>query len=81
MGKLRTVEAPDSQSGDSNAVELTNLAWAMQYVLLKMQEMVQPSFIDAPDSMLSFQRYFMVERPNYVVLSYLVQKVPDKPQK
>ncbi|EJD04469.1 SPOC domain-like protein [Fomitiporia mediterranea MF3/22] len=40
MGSLRSVEVSDSQDGTTRTVEMTNLAWAMQYVLLKIQEMI-----------------------------------------
>ncbi|OCB89228.1 SPOC domain-like protein [Sanghuangporus baumii] len=40
MGKLRTVEVPDPVDGGSQTVEMTNLAWSLQYVLLKIQEMI-----------------------------------------
>ena len=35
MGKMRTVDLPDGQT-----TEMTNLQWALQFVKLKIQEMV-----------------------------------------
>lgn len=43
MEKLRTVEVSDPVTGGYEQVEMTNLDWSMQYVLLKIQEMVRPS--------------------------------------
>ena len=41
MGSLRTVELPDlDENGDHKFKEMTNLEWAMQFVMMKIQEMV-----------------------------------------
>ena len=40
MGKLREVEMP-LPNGEVQIVEMTNLEWALQYVKLKVQEMVR----------------------------------------
>ena len=40
MGKTRTVEIPSGPDGQVQPVEMTNLQWALQFVLLKIQEMV-----------------------------------------
>jgi len=39
MGKMRTVELQTSQ-GQSLSKEMTNLEWSLQFVKLKIQEMV-----------------------------------------
>lgn len=39
MGKMREVEVPLS-NGEVQIVEMTNLEWALQFVKLKVQEMV-----------------------------------------
>lgn len=41
MGKLREIELPDGPRGEKRVRETTNLEWAMQFVLLKVQEMVR----------------------------------------
>ena len=41
MGKLRSVEIEDNTTGEIQTVEMTNLEWALRFVLLKIQEMVQ----------------------------------------
>ena len=40
MGKERTVEVPDGPDGLTKQVTMTNLEWSLQYVLMKIQEMV-----------------------------------------
>lgn len=40
MGKMRPLEITDPQSGESEVVEMTNLQWSLQFVMLKIQEMV-----------------------------------------
>jgi ATP-dependent DNA helicase 2 subunit 2 len=37
MGKVRTIGLP----GEDRSVEMTNLEWALQFVKLKIQEMVR----------------------------------------
>lgn len=37
MSKMRTIELP----GDEGTTEITNLQWALQFVKLKIQEMVR----------------------------------------
>lgn len=48
MGKPRTVEVPDGPNGEMKQITMSNLEWSLQYVLLKIQEMVQnmPLFED-----------------------------------
>ena len=40
MGKTRAVEVPSANGKDSEVIEMTNLEWSLQYVKLKIQEMV-----------------------------------------
>ena len=46
MGKLREVELPPGPDGESGRIEITNLEYAMQFVKLKVQEMVILSDLD-----------------------------------
>ena len=41
MGKTREVEIPGTNGGDPEVIEMTNLEWSLQYVMLKIQEMVR----------------------------------------
>ena len=45
MGKTRTVELPDGPKGEKRTTEMTNLQWALQFVLLKVQEMVRRTLL------------------------------------
>ncbi|KAL0065660.1 ATP-dependent DNA helicase yku80 [Marasmius tenuissimus] len=40
MGHTRTVELPDGPNGEKRTAEITNLEWALQFVKLKIQEMI-----------------------------------------
>ena len=40
MGKTRVIDLPDGSNGEHQSREVTNLEWALQFVLLKIQEMV-----------------------------------------
>ena len=40
MGRTRAVEVPDGEDGGTREVEMTNLEWSVQYVMLKIREMV-----------------------------------------
>lgn len=40
MGATRTVELPPTPSGQQRTTEMSNLEWALQFVKLKIQEMV-----------------------------------------
>ncbi|KZT24684.1 SPOC domain-like protein [Neolentinus lepideus HHB14362 ss-1] len=40
MGKTRTVDLPDALNGEPRTAEMTNLEWALQFVKLKIQEMI-----------------------------------------
>ena len=42
MGKMRAVEIPGPSGGDAEVIEMTNLEWSLQFVMLKIQEMVSP---------------------------------------
>ncbi len=41
MGKTREVQIPGTTGGDPETIEMTNLEWSLQYVMLKIQEMVR----------------------------------------
>ena len=45
MGRMREVELP-LPNGETQVIEMTNLEWSVQYVKLKIQEMVRVT-IDA----------------------------------
>lgn len=40
MGKTRQVSVSGPDGKDSETIEMTNLEWSLQYVMLKIQEMV-----------------------------------------
>jgi len=40
MGTTRTVELPQGPNGKECTTEMTNLEWSLQFVKLKIQEMV-----------------------------------------
>ncbi|KAG2132365.1 SPOC like C-terminal domain-containing protein [Suillus clintonianus] len=40
MGATRTVELPPTPTGEERTTEMTNLEWALQFVKLKIQEMI-----------------------------------------
>ncbi|KAK0446455.1 SPOC domain-like protein [Desarmillaria tabescens] len=40
MGKTRTIELPEGPNGEERTAEITNLQWGLQYVKLKIQEMI-----------------------------------------
>ncbi|CAL1697373.1 unnamed protein product [Somion occarium] len=40
MGTLREVEVPDGLTGEVRTIETTNLEWSLQFVKLKIQEMI-----------------------------------------
>lgn len=41
MGDVRTVELPPGPNGEPRSAEMTNLAWALKYVKLKVQQMAR----------------------------------------
>ncbi|KAF8547086.1 SPOC domain-like protein [Imleria badia] len=40
MGATRTVELPDGPKGETRSVEMTKLEWSLQFVKMKIQEMI-----------------------------------------
>lgn len=40
MGKTREVAVPGTSSSEPQVIEMTNLEWSLQFVMLKIQEMV-----------------------------------------
>ncbi|RDB29054.1 ATP-dependent DNA helicase II subunit 2 [Hypsizygus marmoreus] len=40
MGTVRTVDLPPGPNGEAQTAEMTNLEWALQFVKLKIQEMI-----------------------------------------
>ncbi len=42
MGKMREVEVPSEPGKPPRTVQMTNLEWALQFVLWKVQEQVRP---------------------------------------
>lgn len=61
MGNARTVEVQDSK-GKLLTKETTNLEWALQFVKLKVQEMVCPISFSSVAYLILLDRYSMVER-------------------
>ena len=74
MGNVRTVEV-ESSDGDTHTVEMTNLAWGLQYVKLKIQDMVRPLCLPALSVSEHWPRYSITERQNSAASFYLVQRV------
>ena len=73
MGKLREVEVPLS-NGDVQIVEMTNIEWALQYVKLKVQEMVR-KICPLKTITLKRCRSTMAARQTSAASSYLAPKV------
>ena len=40
MGRTRSIDLPDGPNGEKRTREVTNLEWAIQFVLYKIEEMV-----------------------------------------
>jgi hypothetical protein len=40
MGKMREIEVPTEPGKPSKRVQITNLEWALRFVMLKVQELV-----------------------------------------
>ncbi len=74
MGKTRIVELPEGPNGEERTAEITNLQWGLQYVKLKIQEMVGLICMSR-FGCLGRVRYTTEERQINVALLYLVQKV------
>lgn len=66
MGAIRTVEV-ETVTGQTQTVEMTHLEFGLQFVKLKIQEMVSALCIFHP-SYLPLPRYSMAERQTNVVL-------------
>ena len=75
MGKVRTVDLP----GEDRSIEMTNLQWALQFIKLKIQEMVCFPALAVDSAFMKPNRYSMVERLTNVVSSHLVQMVHIRP--
>lgn len=75
MGKVRTVDLP----GEDRSIEMTNLQWALQFIKLKIQEMVCSPALAVDSAFMKPNRYSMVERLTNVVSSHLVQMVHIRP--
>jgi len=74
MGNIRTLEV-ESADGETHTVEMTNLEWGLQYVKLKIQDMVRSLCSRRQVGSDHFSRYSMAERQNSAALSYSVQRV------
>jgi ATP-dependent DNA helicase 2 subunit 2 len=48
MSKARTVDLPTGPNDEERTIEMTNLQWALQFVKLKIQEMVLIHYISLP---------------------------------
>lgn len=44
MSKMREVELPGAPEGEPDTIEMTNLEYSLQFVMLKIQEMVLADF-------------------------------------
>ena len=75
MGKTREVEVVDGLTGDIRTIETTNLEWSLQYVKLKIQEMVCSNVLYCCLGALLWYRSITAERQTSVVSYFLVQKV------
>ena len=45
MGTLRTVEVPPGPNGEVRTREVTRLEWVLEFVMLKVQEMVGKNIV------------------------------------
>lgn len=66
MGTLRTVTLPSGPNGEERTVVMTHLEWALQFVKLKVQEMVIKLGNCSEDISLPYHRYSMGEKPTSV---------------
>lgn len=76
MGAIRTVNLPPGPNGEEQTTDMTSLEWALQFVKLKIQEMVsisKPSVYHLPPT--TYLRYTTDERPINVALYSLALKV------
>ena len=46
MGQMRAEDLPADHTGEVKTIEMTHLEWALQFVKLKMQEMVRASRLE-----------------------------------
>ena len=53
MGKLRPLQMAGMRPGKTKTVEMTNLEWSLQYVMLKIQEMVRVARLQRGPSLLT----------------------------
>ena len=67
MGKMRSVQLPPGPDGQSHSVEMTNLEWSLQFVMLKIQEIVLFYYRLINLSTHVHLRYSMAERQTSVV--------------
>lgn len=74
MRKSRAVELPPGPDGEDRSTEMTNLEWSLQYVKLKIQEMVGCLYLWSGER-LYWSRYIMLERQTNVASSSLAQRV------
>jgi hypothetical protein len=76
MGKLLTIELPPGSNGEERSRNVTRLDWVLEFVMLKVQEMVGKKF-ETPvlNSTHEFARYLAGGRQINVALSCLVLKV------
>lgn len=79
MGKLRTIEMPLGPNGETRTREVTRLQWVLEFVMLKVQEMVNKDTISHLNyatlaKTQSVLRYSTEERPSSVVLFCLALK-------
>lgn len=74
MRTLRTVELPPGPNEEYRSTEMTNLQWALQFVKLKVQEMVC-RFCHSLGRHQQSARYSMVAKQTNVVSSFLGPKV------
>jgi hypothetical protein len=76
MGKTRTVDLPPGPNGEERSKEMSNLEWALQYVKLKIQEMVRSLSYGKPNNAnWKLVRSIMGGRLTNVAWSYLARQV------
>ena len=66
MKRLRTVHSHPHIEGEERHIEMTNLEWALQFVKMKIQEMVRGQIFQTSHR-LTVSRSSMVEKRNNVV--------------
>lgn len=73
MGKMREVDI-EQPNGELKSIEMTNLQWGLQYVKLKIQEMVHESLLFS-HLLLNSCRFTTAVKQTNAVSFCLVQKV------